>query len=192
MARRFKAVMSTPDRNVQVKYISRKLMIGANAFRLNKKNTNEVYIIDPAMTVNTVTKRLGIPFRYTTCYYKKNVPVPVNMHEVDGGKAKTTQAALDEAKNNPDANVTVIYPIDMQFTNAKYKGISSEELGTLFNPQFYRMIAKANQNNKQDQLWYMGIGNLLVGAFIAYYMTQSLPDKIIEGVAHLFKATTGA
>src|SRR5688572_18621789 len=87
--KKFKACIINPDRTIDVKYISKKQRLGSNGFKLGKQSdVQEVYIINPAHTIITTTKRLGVPFRYQTSYYKKNIPVAVPINAIDGGKTK--------------------------------------------------------------------------------------------------------
>lgn len=183
--KKFKAAIINPDRTITVKYINKKNKLGANAFKLNKKGeTGEVYIIDPAHTIITTTKRLGIPFNYQTCYYKKNVPVPVPINEMDGGQSKQKLRKVVDAKGNSVEEIMVNHPLPVpEFENMEeYDHISAEELAVLFNPQFYKMIAKANVDKKGEQMWMMQIGSLAGIGFIIYYMIQSLPKALVGAI----------
>lgn len=199
MARAYKAVLINPDRSCTVHYITKKLKIGPNAFR-TKKKSDEVYIIDPAHTISTITKKGFIPFRYTTGYYKRNIPVPVPMEDIHGGTALAEVDNIDiedpdvlKEINNPENEkkvITVIKPIDVPaFKDWNYNGISSEELGVLFNPQFYSMIAKSNANKKTDQMFLMQIATLGGVGFIAYYMFQNLVPAILKAISGYLKVT---
>jgi hypothetical protein len=186
--KKFKAAIINPDRTIDVKYIGPKRKLGANAFYLgkNKKEIDEVYIINPAYTIITTTKRMGIPFRYQTCYYKKNIPVPVPMNEIHGGQ--TIEQLTDIEDDNGKIvgkEVYVQHPIPIpEFSNMKeYTHITAQEMAVLFNPQFYKMIAKANVNKKDDQMWMMQIGSLAGIGFIIYYMMQSLPKTIVKAIS---------
>lgn len=188
LLKKFKAVIINPDRTTDVKIISKKRKLGPNAFYLgkNKNQINEVYIINPEHTIITTTKRLGIPFNYQTCYYKKNVPVPVPINKMDGGKTKEQMKEVVNTKGQRvGIEVMVNHPLPapkFEGIGLEYDGIASEELAQLFNPQFYKMIAKANHDKKSDQLWMMQIGTLAGIGFIIYYMMQSLPKSILKAI----------
>lgn len=185
--KKFKAAIINPDRTITVKYIGPKKRLGANAFYLgkNKKEIEEVYIINPDHTIITTTKRLGVPFRYQTCYYKKNIPVPVPMEEMEGGSTKEQLFDVEDDDGKVvGKEVYVNHPIPIpQFSNLQeYDQITAQELAVLFNPQFYKMIAKANVNKREDQMWLMQIGTLAGVGFILYYMIQSLPKAIVGAI----------
>ncbi len=185
--KKFKAAIINPDRTITVKYIGPKRRLGANAFYLgkNKKEIEEVYIINPDHTIITTTKRLGMPFRYQTCYYKKNIPVPVPMESMDGGQTvEELHELTDDEGKVIGQELRVNHPIPIpQFSNmVEYDDITAQELAVLFNPQFYKMIAKANVNKKEDQLWLMQVASLAGIAFILYYMIQSLPKAIVGAI----------
>ncbi len=183
--KKFKAAIINPDRTITVKYVSKKNKLGSNAFKLSKKGeTGEVYIIDPAHTIITTTKRLGVPFNYQTCYYKKNVPVPVPINDMDGGQSKQRLRSVTDEKGVTVQELIVNHPLPIpEFDNMmEYDHISAEELAVLFNPQFYKMIAKANTNKKEEQLWLMQIGSLAGIAFIIYYMIQTLPKSLVGAI----------
>lgn len=191
----FKACIFDDTRTLAVHYIKKKQRLGANAFRIGrtKKEIGEVYIINPHCTIITTTKRLGVPFRYQTCYYKRNIPVAVDIDNLDGGKSAEQLVLLTAEKDDNKivgAELQVAHPIPIPtFENLeKYNDITSEELATLFDPQFYKMIAKANVDKKGDQLWLMQIGSLLGISFIIYYMMQQLPKTL---VAALVKVLAG-
>lgn len=204
LVKKFKAVIVNPDRTTEVKYIGRKVRIGANAFYLgkNKKEIKEVYIINPNHTIITTTKRLGVPFNYQTCYYKRNIPVAVPINEIEGGTEQSQiETVVDEKREFFEEPVTIvkgdkkltiqshkidiIHPISMpQFEGmAEWDGITSEEMASLFNPQFYKMIAKANVDKKADQMWLMQIGTLAGIGFIIYYIMNSLPKAVVKAIA---------
>lgn len=191
----FKAVIINADRTSNVYYISKKRKIGANAFRPGKK-LNEIYIIDPRYTIITTTKRLGVPFNYQTCYYRRNTPVAVPMNEMDGGLQHLAVVKTDKDGLVTDTASTVkleiegkIVQVGLPIQMPDYKkwqypkdGISSEELSTLFDPQFYKMIARANQNKKQDQIFMMHLIEIGGIGFMLYYMIQNLPHAIVGAI----------
>lgn len=188
----FKAVIVKPDRTTDVFYINKKKRLGSNAFYLgkNKDKIEEIYIIDPSHTVITTTKRLGIPFNYQTCYYKKGVPVAV---PIDVTQPITSDVELEQLWSKPEEEggkpvgyvINANHPIPMpEFNNMEeYDHITSEELAQLFNPQFYKMIARANTDKKSEQMWIMQIVTLGGIGFIIYYMMQSLPKAILKVIA---------
>lgn len=187
LMKNFKAVIVNPDRTSTVKIINKKKRLGSNAFYLgkNKSQIEEVYIINPNHTIITTTKRLGIPFNYQTCYYKKNVPVATPIDSMDGGQAVEELHLLKNDKGRIiGKEIMVSHPISMpQFDNLeKWDGISAEELAQLFNPQFYKMIARANVDKKSDQMWMMQIATLGGVGFILYYMIQNLPKAIVTAL----------
>jgi hypothetical protein len=186
--KKFKAAIINPDRTITVLYIGPKKRLGANAFFVgkNKKMIEEVYIINPEHTIITTTKRMGIPFRYQTCYYKKNVPVATPINLMDGGVTDEQLVKVEDEKGNVvGVEINVSHPLPIpEFKNLKkYDQITSEELAQLFNPQFYKMIARANVDKKADQLWMMQIASLAGIGFILYYMIQSLPKAIVAVIS---------
>lgn len=189
LLKKFKAVIINPDRTTDVQIISKKRKLGPNAFYLgkNKSQIKEVYIINPDHTIITTTKRLGIPFNYQTCYYKKNVPTPTPINKMDGGQTKEQLREIinPKTKEREGREVYVNHPIQApKFEDVKlrFDMISAEELAVLFNPQFYGMIARANKDKKSDQLWMMQVGSLAGIGFIIYYMIQSLPKSLVKAI----------
>ncbi len=192
-------------RTSMIKFIRPKDMIGTNAFRLPKQA--EVYFVDPNFAINTKTKKLGIPFTYTTYYFKRNVPKPIDWPIIHGGQAliqiKTEEAdtlTLEERKDNKglsvvklseyiqekEKNGTVLLaekPIQVPaFSDWKYTDISSTELGQLLNPAFFAMIANSNKNKRADIEWYVQLGTMAGVGFIIYYLLQSMAPAIIKAM----------
>src|SRR5688572_11361362 len=130
--KKFKAAIINPDRTIDVKYIGQKRKLGANAFYLgkNKKEIDEVYIINPKYTIITTTKRMGIPFRYQTCYYKKNVPSAVPITDMPSMETKEELLDLMDDKGKIiGKEIYVQHPIPVpEFNNiAQYDGITAQE-----------------------------------------------------------------
>lgn len=196
--KKFKATIVNPDRTVSVHYVKNKNKLGASAFKLGKKS-DEVYIIDPKYNVLTTTKRMGIPFRYITCYYKRNIPVPIPMDRVHGEKHLKAIIRDDEGQVKDLENIELLVtdgetkelawgdsPIHMPaFDDWNYNGITAKELGTLFNPQFYQMIARANKNKTLEQLRTIALVNAGASGFIIYYLLQMAPKAIAAAVHKL-------
>lgn len=192
MARRFKAAIFNDDRTMSVHYISKKLKIGHSAFRVSKKS-DEVYLIDPDYTVTTTTKRLGVPFRYTTCYYKRNIPKPLPSHKMSGGEALGTIEFTETKKGNKEeSGIVITKPLHAPaFNDWKYEGITSKELGILFNPQFYSMVAKANKNKREELSFLIQCGTAAGVAFIIYNLLQQLPGNIDRIIHAALTGTPG-
>ncbi len=189
MARRFKVAIVNDAREMNVYYITKKLRIGHNIFKPTSKS-HELYLIDPKYSITTTTKRLGIPFRYTTFYYKRNVPKPVDMPGLHGGTAQgiiqQDETGQQLADDNGNAIVSISRPIEMpSFDNWEYNSISSEELDKLLDPNFVSMVAKANKKQNEQLMFYLQIGCALGIAFIVYYMMQTLPGNVAGKVAEL-------
>jgi len=91
------SIFDTSTRTAVVKYVSPKHMIGPTAFRLPK--TEEVYFVDPAYAITTITKKFTFPLRYTTYYYKRNVPKPVDWPNIHGGQSLVSIQSEDEEVN---------------------------------------------------------------------------------------------
>lgn len=151
MSRPIKASIFNPDRTLSIYYIKDKQKLDPSTFKLKK--SDEVYTIDASKSVITKTRKMFIPFRFTTYYYKRNDPTPLPAPE---------------------------------FAEWKNDGLSSRQLGTLFDSVFYRMIAKANKDKKGDLLFYLAVGNLAGIGFVIYYMMNNLPKAIaaLQGVHH--------
>lgn len=193
MARAIKASIVNPDRTTSVYYIKKSMMIGHHAFRIKG---DEVYIVDPKYSVVTTTKRLGLPFRYTTYYYKRNIPAPVDWPSITGGKKVTLVNTVKDEKGrlvgtesvpistNDDSQVLIgELPIKVpEFDNAPYFSIPSKELGQLLNPEFLRMITRAAKDKKQELLFMISVGNAIGTAFLIYYMMQQLPASIAKSI----------
>lgn len=143
MTRPIKASIFNEDRTLSIYYIKPKMMLDPKTFKLKK--SNETYTIDSDRAVITKTRKMFIPFRFTTFYYKRNDPIPLPAPKFDGWKND---------------------------------GLSSKQLGTLFDSQFYSMIAKSNKNKREDLMFYLQVGNIAGVAFIIYYMMQTLPKAI--------------
>jgi hypothetical protein len=143
MTRPIKASIFNPDRTLSIYYVKSKQMMDPNHFKL--KGSNEVYQIDASKSVTTKTRKMFIPFRFTTYYYKRNDPCPLPCPE---------------------------------FPAWDNKGLSSRQLGTLFDSVFYQMIAKSNKNKREDLMMYLAIGNIAGVAFLIYYVMQNLPKAI--------------
>lgn len=63
-------------------------------------------------------------------------------------------------------------PLDMvTFKDREMSGITAGELRTLFTERFYKIIARAGQNNKkQDLMYYLALYTSALVSFIAYEM----------------------
>lgn len=183
MARRFKAAIINDDRTMSVHYISKKLRLGSYLFKPTKKS-HELYLIDPRYSITTTTKRMGVPFRYTTFYYKRNVPKPVPMDELHGGisaaKYKMDETGEILVNDNGEKLIAVVNPMAIPaFENWDYNSITSEELDRLLDPNFVSMVAKANKKQNEQLQFYITIGIAAGLAFVIYYMMQTLPGNIV-------------
>lgn len=101
------------------------------------------YYVNPECYVSTYAKILRLfKMYYFTLYYRENDPEPLPAPEF----------AQLEAQDRT--------------------GISGAELNQIFKPVFYRILADANKNQKQDWIFYIVAGNLLVSLYVAYQMGQ--------------------
>lgn len=183
MARRIKVSIVNPDRTTMVKYITQKNMIGSQAFRLPK--TNEVYVLDPKHSVMTTTKRLGVPFRYITFYFKRNVPAPVKWADISGGQVELAVIKEKDHKGNEIEKIIAEKAIPVpNFNDAPYSSIPSKELGQLLNPEFMNMITRANRNKKDNIIFYLQCAACAGIGFIIYYMMQNLPKALAHAVGN--------
>lgn len=206
MARAIKVSIYDPSsRTTMVKYIEKKHLIGPTAFRLPK--TDEVYFMDPNYSMTTTTKRMGVPFRYTTYYYKRNIPKPIDLPNLSGG-SKLIQIKNDETnelistiptkteglvalpllqyieqrRKNGEVFMAEL-PIQVPtFNDWSYTGITAKELGQLLNPAFFTMIARANKDKRADLMFYLSVGNILGIAFIGYYLMQQMIPNLIKAL----------
>lgn len=195
MARRFKVAIVNDAREMNVYYITKKLRLGHNIFKPTRKS-HELYIIDPKYSITTTTKRLGIPFRYTTFYYKRNVPKPIPMDQLHGGQSLGKKVVDESGQVLADVNgnelIEITHPMQMpSFDNWDYNSISSEELDKLLDPNFVSMVARANKKQNEQLMFYLQVGTALGIAFIVYYMMQTLPGNIAAKVAEFLAPVIG-
>lgn len=194
MARRFKAAIVNDAREMNVYYINRKLRIGNNLFKPSKKS-KELYLIDPKYSITTTTKRLGIPFRYTTFYFRRNVPKPLPFNELHGGEAlgEIIETKEENGKKITTYEAKITNPMQIPtFDNWDYNSISSEELDKLLDPNFVSMVARANKKQNEQLQFYIQIGSACGIAFLIYYMMQTLPGSVAGKVLEfLGKTVTG-
>ncbi|MHB1059788.1 MAG: hypothetical protein ACYC0F_18085 [Rhodanobacter sp.] len=149
-----KAVIMNPDRTNTVLRIKKKMREG-DGFRYD----GTLYFFDAEFFQLTVDGRW--PFRrwFTTFYYKKGLskPLPVPHFQV--------------ATTDAEGRVQVQAVVD--------RGIGGEELASVFNKWFYRIIAASETTLREKLVLALLIGIACAVGYIAYTI-GTLPEQVVE------------
>jgi len=68
-------------------------------------------------------------------------------------------------------------------------GVSSEELGAIFNPWFYRTIGH-RESSRSERLQFYATVAAALGVGYLIYLISGMPDQIIQGVVEALQPPT--
>lgn len=173
-----KAVIMRPDRTNDVVVLKKKHIEG-KMFR----HDNCIYFLDPDRFQITWVKRFPFKFYHITYYYTRGVSTPLPCPDFKLFIEKVRKSNVDTRtgkladENTPKEFIQEITEAD--FHTTVNRGVSAEELASLFNPWFYRIIA-AMQKDLWEQIQFYIIVGLAFANIYLIYLVNKLQNAMLQ------------
>lgn len=172
-----KAVIWRTDRTNDVVVVKKKDIQG-KAFR----HGNYTYFLDSDRFMVTWIRKMGFRKYYSTYYYAEGISYPVPVPDF-----QATEVAARDEKGEPILDKDGKPVLIKVFPEMVKGGIESEELASIFNPWFYRIIASLQKDAMSQIQFYLVIGILCAVGYIIFKLHNLSVDDI-SGLRELYNA----